>query len=131
MKREILDTNVIVRFLVNDHRDHHRQALRWFTEAQQGKREIIVSSLVIAETSFVLESFYKIKRAAVADALEVFIAQRWLDISDRDVLISAWRYYRNGLHFVDSYLKAWCEVYDCSLLTFDKKLAKTEHGGFA
>lgn len=124
MKQGILDTNVLVRFLVKDHAAHYRQAAQWFREAEEGKRDIIVTPLVIAETSFVLESFYKLKRSDIAHALEIFVSQRWLDVTNRDVVVSLWRYYRIGLHFVDSYLKAWCELNDCDMLTFDKELKK-------
>ncbi len=122
MKSYILDTNIIVRFLVKDHAIHYSQAVQWFAEAERGKRDIRVSPLVIAETSFVLESFYKLKRSDIADALEVFVGQRWFDIEERDVLLYAWHYYRKGLHFVDSYLKAWSKLNNCDILTFDKEL---------
>lgn len=125
MKQGVLDTNVLIRFLVKDHDVHFKQASQWLTEAEEGKRHITVTPLVIAETSFVLESFYKRKRSDIANALEIFIGQRWLDISDRDILLYAWSYYRKGLHFVDSYLKAFCVLNDCDILTFDKELKRT------
>lgn len=124
MRRVVLDTNVLVRFLVKDHVMHYAQTVQWFKDAEQGKMDIVVTPLVIAETSFVLESFYKIERADIADALEVFVGQRWLNVSERDALLYLWNFYRKGLHFVDSYLKAWRELNDCDILTFDKGLKK-------
>lgn len=120
----ILDTNVLVRFLVGDNAPQRAQAERWFKEAEHGRRAIIVSPLVIAETSFVLESFYKQKRGAVADTLEVVVSQRWLNVEERTVMLKALSYYRRGLHFVDSYLRAWTAVHGGEILTFDKDLKK-------
>ncbi|MEK7649205.1 MAG: PIN domain-containing protein [Patescibacteria group bacterium] len=124
MKRAILDTNVIVRFLVKDHIKHYEQAALWFKEAEEGMRDVVITPLVIVETSFVLESFYKLKRSDIANALEVFIGQRWFNVIKRDILLYAWNYYRKGLHFVDSYLKSWSELNGIDILTFDKELSK-------
>lgn len=124
MKNELLDTNVLVRFLVGDHAEHHAQAEKWFHEAEEGKRSIIVTALVIAETTFVLESFYKLQRSEIARALEVFVSQRWLKAEERTALRALWTHYRSGLHFVDSYLLARAELFGETLLTFDKELRR-------
>lgn len=124
MIQSILDTNVVVRFLVGDHPAHSQQAKQWFKEAQDGKRIIMVQSLVIAETCFVLESYYKQSRHAIANTLEVFVSQRWLRVEEREVLLHIWSDYRQGLHFVDSYLRAWTKVHGGEVMSFDKKLMK-------
>lgn len=121
----ILDTNVLVRFLVGDHATQKHRAQEWFEEAERGKRTIIVTALVIAETSFVLESFYKLDRSAIAHALEIFVTQPWLHIEHQDVLIALWPFYQKGFHFVDSYLRSWISAYGGELLTFDKGLLKS------
>ncbi len=125
MKNALLDTNVLVRFLVADHEEHHKQAEKWFREAEKGKRSIVVTSLVIAETAFVLESFYKLKRGDIAKALEVFVNQRWLKVEERATLRLLWTSYRAGFHFVDSYLLARANAANETILTFDKKIASS------
>lgn len=122
--KEILDTNVLVRFLVGDTPAHQRQAEAWFEEARNRKRTLVVDPIVIAETSFVLESVYKKDRQEIADALEVFVSQRWLRVESRRELVALWMWYRRGLHFVDSFLLAWSQIHHGEVLTFDKKLAK-------
>ncbi len=120
----LLDTNVLVRFLVGDNTTQQSQAQEWFKEAQRGKRTIVVTPIVIAETSFVLESYYKQSRDGIASALEVFVAQKWLDVEDRVALQQLWSDYRRGLHFVDSYLLARAHRSGSPLLTFDRQLGK-------
>lgn len=122
MTVSILDTNVLVRFLVGDNAPQRAQAERWFKEAEHNTRTIVVTPLVIAETSFVLESFYKQKRSIIADALEIITSQRWLGLEERQIILKTWTYYRKGLHFVDSYLRAWTAVHGGDILTFDKDL---------
>ena len=124
MKKEILDTNVLLRFLVGDNKQQHQEAERWFKEAEQRKRKIVLVPLVVAETCFVLESFYKKQRKEIAEALEVFLAQRWLEIEERTTLLSLWVWYSKGLRFVDSFLLAWAKIHEGNILTFDQSLSK-------
>lgn len=120
----LLDTNVLVRFLVGDNAIQKEKAAQWFKEAERRDRSIIITPLVIAETSFVLESFYKLSREEIADALEVIVSQRWLDIRERTLLVHLWSFYRKGFHFVDSYLRALVSLHGGELMTFDKKLKR-------
>jgi len=124
MRKQILDTNVLLRFLVGDNEKQQKTASYWFKEAEQRKRKIVIIPLIIAEACFVLESFYKKQRKEIADTLEVFLAQRWLEVEQREVLLSLWLWYRQGLHFVDSFLLAWTQTHTGDILTFDQSLLK-------
>ncbi len=121
---EILDTNVLLRFLVGDNEAQQELAREWFLEAEQGKRKIVISSLIVAEAIFVLESFYKKSRADITSALEVFLSQRWLQVEEREILLMALSFYAQGDHFVDSYLRGASLVKHLGILSFDKKLQK-------
>lgn len=84
---------------------------------------IVVTPLVIAETAFVLETFYRQTRSQIADALEIFLAQPWLVIPEREPLLGLWSWYRQGLHFVDSFLlAAAASEAKAEVLTFDRDL---------
>ncbi|HEX9722271.1 MAG TPA: PIN domain-containing protein [Candidatus Paceibacterota bacterium] len=122
LKKEVLDTNVLLRFLVGDNQSQQKRAAEWFREAEEGRRKITVIPLVIAEACFVLESFYKKPRKEIVQAMEVFVGQRWLQVEERGALVKLWPYYLKNLHFVDSFLLAWCEVHETKLLTFDRQL---------
>lgn len=124
VKTYLLDTNVLVRFLVRDQEEHFREASAWFRSAQNGKIKLVVPTVVIAEACFVLESFYKRGRASIARSMMVFVSQRWLSVPERDIVLGLWEDYERGLHFVDSYLRTWARLEDLSVLSFDKKLNK-------
>ncbi len=120
----LLDTNVILRFLLSEDSPQKQKAMAWLKEAEEGHRSIVVTPLVVAETSFVLESYYEVHRNVIADQLEVFVSQRWLDVEERLTLQALWGDYRKGLHFVDSYLRARALFDDREVLTFDRRLAR-------
>ncbi len=121
---EVVDTNVILRFLVGDHAEQRKQAEGWFKEAEMGTRKLIVTAVVIAETCFVLESVYKKSREEVAQKLTVFVSQPWFSVPEREILMQMWRLYSQGIHFVDAYLVAWKIVNGDSILSFDQKLGR-------
>jgi predicted nucleic-acid-binding protein len=125
-KTFIVDTNVILRFLVGDQPDQLKQAQAWFKLARQGEWQLQISSLVVAECCFVLESFYHIKREQIAQKMSVLLGQRWLQVPERAAFANMWDKYLDGLHFVDSYLLAWAKVHQQQVLSFDEKLKKNE-----
>jgi predicted nucleic-acid-binding protein len=127
---QIIDTNIILRFLVGDDKKQQQKAREIFKEAQAGKRKIIIKPLIIAEACFVLESFYKQQRDKIAASFEVILSQKWLTVEDRETMLSLWPWYRKNFHFVDSYLLAWAEINDAEVISFDKKLLRNlDQGG--
>lgn len=120
----IIDTNVLVRFFVGDNPKQLATAKTWFNQAKTGKKTIRVQTIVVAETCFVLESFYKQSRQNIAQTFEVFLSQRWLKVENRQVLLALWPWYKKGLHFVDSFLLSWLQANNGRLLTFDQTLQK-------
>lgn len=124
---ELLDTNVILRYVVGDDKKQHEQSKHIFKEAQQGKRMLVVKALVIAECCFVLESFYKKSHQEIAEPFEVILSQKWLKVEERETLLGALHRYLEGKHFVDAYLSAAALVEGGSICTFDKKLLRSSN----
>lgn len=122
--KEILDTNIILRFFVGDNKAQQNRSKLIFAEAEKGKRKLLVKPLVVAECCFVLESFYKKKRDQIASSFEVFLSQKWLEVEGREELLLMWNWYRKNFHFVDSYLLAWAKIKKSKIVSFDKKLLK-------
>ncbi len=122
MKSSIVDTNVILRYLLGDNPEQQAQARKWFKQAEENRRELLVTPIVIAEVSFILESFYKKNREEIADVLLVLVSQKWLQVEERTILIGLWRWYKQGFHFVDSYLLSWKKEHAGKVLTFDTEM---------
>ena len=81
---------------------------------------------MVAESCFVLESFYKKERKEIARVFEVFLSQKWLVVENSQALTGLWPWYRKGFHFVDSFLLATASAEKVKILSFDKKLSKEQ-----
>lgn len=126
----ILDTNIILRYIVGDDKAQKIKARKVFLEAEKGKIKLQIKTVVIAEVCYVLESFYKKSKDEIADKMEVLLSAKWLKVEDRQPLLSMWLWYRDNLHFVDSYLLACAKLGKSKILTFDKNLNKKLQNDF-
>lgn len=118
----LVDTNIILRFLLEDNLPQQKQVARWFRKAEQNKLNLYIKPIVVAESCYVLESYYKMSRQKIGTAFEVLLSQRWLHVEQRNVLLALWPWYIRGFHFVDSYLQTIAQIEDMKVLTFDKKI---------
>lgn len=121
---QVVDTNIILRYLVGDNKAQYKTAESLFKSAESGRLKLIVKPLVISEVIFVLESFYKNNRDDIAETMESFLSQKWLKVEERETLLSLWNWYRKNFHFVDSYLLSWAKVNNGKIATFDERLLK-------
>lgn len=120
--KSILDTNVLVHFVLGDNKTQKNQALEWFRQATVGERTIVVKPAVIAETVYVLESFYKQTREDITGTLLPFLGSPILVVEDRETLLKLWPDYLSGLHFIDAYLLSLARQDSAEVLSFDKAL---------
>ena len=124
-KQRLVDTNLIVRYLVQDHEKHARAAGKLFDACDRGDLEIVVLPVVLAECVFVLESFYRQPRADIALALGRLISSPGVEISEVTVHLDALnRYKRSKAHFVDCLLAATAVAKNVPVSTFDQDFRK-------
>ena len=124
-KRRLVGTNIIVRYLVQDHEKHAKAAGKLFEACDRGDVEIVVLPAVLAECVFVLESFYEHPRAGIAAALGALISSPGVQISEAAIHLDALdRYRRTKVHFVDCLLAAAARAEDTPVATFDQDFRK-------
>ena len=123
--RRLIDTNLIVRYLVQDHEKHARVAGRLFDACDHRELTIVVLPAVLAECVFVLESFYERPRADIASALGRLISSPGIEISGAAVHIDALNRYKNTrAHFVDCLIAATAVAENTPVATFDQGFRK-------
>jgi predicted nucleic-acid-binding protein len=120
-----LDTNVLVRFLVQDDPEQSRVAgeiIDQLTDEAPG----FVSREVLVELVWVLERAYRLARAEIAGAIDGLLASTELAVEGADAIGAALELYRNdGFGFADLMIAAAARRAGASeLLTFDRKAAR-------
>jgi predicted nucleic-acid-binding protein len=65
-----LDTNVLIRYLTKDDASQYAKAKRLIDEAVARDERLLISSTVLCETTWVLETTYDYPRNEIADVLE-------------------------------------------------------------
>jgi predicted nucleic-acid-binding protein len=120
-----LDTNVLVRFLVQDDPLQAQLATKvidQLTDDAQG----FVSREVLIELVWVLERAYRLGRTEIASALDGLLSATELNIEGSDEVAPALELYRNdGFGFADLMIAAAARRAGASeLVTFDRKAAR-------
>lgn len=127
--RIVVDTNLIVRYLVQDNEKQARAAGRIFGTCDRGELAIVVLPAVLAECVFVLESFYGHARLAIASALTTLISSPGVEIAPLATHLDAFldaldRYRRTNVHFVDCLIAATASAADIPVASFDREFRK-------
>jgi predicted nucleic-acid-binding protein len=124
-QQRLVDPNLIVRYLVQDHEKHAKAAGKLFDACDRGDLVVVVLPTVLAECVFVLESFYRHPRPDIASALTRLISSPGIEINDVAVNLDALnRYQRTKAHFVDCLIAATAVVHNIPVSTFDQDFRK-------
>lgn len=121
MKKYIVDTNITLRYLVQEGTEQNEKARALFARVDAGELILVVPEIVVAEVIWVLKSYYQQERTTIATYLEKFLKSDNLECSD--AMIEAVRLY--GLHnldIVDLYLYATSLTTKLPVITWDNKL---------
>ena len=124
-KRRLVDNNLIVRYLVQDHEKHAKAAGRLFDACDRGDVVIVVLPAVLAECVFVLESFYEHPRGDIASALGRLISSPCVEIDGAAIHLDALdRYRKTKVHFVDCLIAATAATENMPVASFDQDFRK-------
>lgn len=100
-----LDTNVLVRYLTQDHPAQSATVTREIEAAARNAVKMVVSPIVLCELVWVLESAYGRSRTEVAGVLDRVLRTAEFEMLEKDLLWPALEAYRRGPgDFADYYL---------------------------
>ncbi len=117
----IVDTNVILRYLLKDHQELYTKSEELFKGAISGKTKLYIIQSVVAEVVYVLLKLYKIDREVISDTLLKLINLRGIEVQDYEQTILALEIFKSrNLDFVDCILCAYSKRY--KVVSFDGKL---------
>jgi len=122
-----LDTNVLLRFLLDDHPELSKAAAGLFQQAADEKCLLILTDLGIAEAVWVLTSFYKLERQKVAESLAKLLIKAGVHCPTLEPVLDALaRFKATNCDFFDCYLAAQAASSGVAIASFDKDLRKFE-----
>ncbi len=119
-----IDTNVLIRHLTGDPPAMAARATAYL----QVETELLLADLVVAETIFVLESFYETPRVEIAEVVRSLLAFSSIVVVDRDVLLRAVEVYETDrLDFAEAYLVACAESTGVGrVASFDRSIDRVQ-----
>ncbi len=119
-----VDTNILVRHLTGDPPDMAQRATRYLAS----ERDLLLVDLIVAETVYVLESFYETPRSQVAEAIRSLIAFESIVCVDPALLLRTVEVYETDrLDFAEAYLVACAETTEVGrVASFDRAVDRID-----
>ncbi|WDN90525.1 hypothetical protein BuS5_03496 [Desulfosarcina sp. BuS5] len=122
----LLDTNVIVRFLVSDQSPKYKNLYSFFKSLEYGKMKVELKLIVLFQVLFVLKSFYKVPKDQIAKGITDLLKYKGIVIKNKTMIrrmMEMW--YNKKLDIVDCYLIAILESDSQNLLySYDRDFDK-------
>jgi predicted nucleic-acid-binding protein len=117
-RKVMLDTNAVLRFIVDDDKEKSNKVSDLITTA-----DCIVSIEVIAETVYNLEKYYGHLRQFIAEEIKDFIRIKENLVFEENVIHYGCNIYASTrLDFIDCLLVGYANVKDSQIFTFDADL---------
>lgn len=119
-----VDTNVIVRYLVQDDLAQARKVDSFLSEAMDSGTPLHIDDIVLCETVWVLRAAYRMGKATIVTTLDKIMSTTLFSFDDRALLRSALADYRDGEADFSDYVigrrnaRAGCR----HTVTFDRSL---------
>lgn len=123
MKAFFIDTNLFIRYFTNDDPKKADRVDRLLEQAVNGKIELMTAEIVLAEVVWVLESYYELEKARIAEMLKAILSTPGIKVLNGKIVQKALKYYSDkNIDFVDAYIVAVMEKYKIAgIYSFDKK----------
>ncbi len=99
-----VDTNIFLRFLLDDDKAKASACRRLFERSLQHNEVLVTTPLAIAEVIWVLEKSYKYPRAKIADGVLKILATDNINIDGKAILMESIGLYRiKNIDFIDAF----------------------------
>ena len=123
MKKVFIDTNLFIRYLVNDNLEMAEQVEQLFDKAASGDLRLVTGPPVFFELAWTLKSFYKKDREYIYECLKSILGIEGLETLDVDILEPALEIFNHAaIDFADAYIAALAKsVQADSIATFNQK----------
>ena len=121
----LLDTNIVIRFLMKDGGKHYEDSKNIFRDIKDGKFKAELLDVIVAEVVYVLHSFYKHTKEEIVRKLKDLFAQDNIYIDNKPIVFKALDTFANkNIDFADAILCAKKNLEGYEVMSFDKDVKK-------
>jgi len=123
-----LDTNLLLRYFTRDDEEKAKAVLELLKRVERNEEKVLISPLVIFETVFTLQSYYKLSREEIKDLLMPILNLRGLKLDFRNIFEKALEAYsKMNISFVDIFNYYFMLEYKVNeIYSFDEDFDKME-----
>src|SRR5712691_5346132 len=120
------DTNVLIRFLVQQPLDQYTRVRALMAKVSEGQVEIRISAVVVGEVAAILRHVYRQPQAEVAQALLALVTARGVQLDEQAIVVAALEHARDltDIDFVDAYVAEKAAGDGLAVASFDEALHK-------
>lgn len=125
MKTVHIDTNVFIRFFIEDIPDQYQQARELFETIESKETIGLISILVLNEVIWIMEHYYNLRRSLYLPKLMRLLSLPGIRIIEtkKDVIVVVFEKMQStSIDFTDVYL--WCIAGNETIVSFDKDFTK-------
>ena len=115
-----IDTNILIRHLTGDPPDLAARATAFLRDAE----ELLLADVIVAETVYVLESFYEVPADEVARLVRSIIAFDPIEVMSKPLLLRSLEVYEtHRIDYAEAYLVASAEASQVGkIASFDRAI---------
>lgn len=120
MAKILIDTNLIIRFLVND----EPQKVDRIEKFLSNKDKKVLQDTIVAEIVWVLSSFYKLPKLSIIEKIRALINTENIECNNSllEEVFSLWEEY--NISFIDAFLAAIAKQQNIRIYSYDEKFDK-------
>lgn len=123
--KKIIDTNIIIRFLVWDDEELYKKSYEIFRQIENDEIEVVITEWVVLECLYVLEKIYEISKIEIIDKLKMILFLDNVINSDKLEIIEALNLViYEKIDFINAIIITKAKYNNLEVVSFDKKINK-------
>lgn len=123
MSKALLDTNVILRYLLGDDEKKRAECASLFRTARDKRVSLILPPIVVYEVVWVLERTYKIDKKKISEVIRAVLNTPEIECDSADMLrLALDTYEKKNVKFGDAVIAAWGREREIGVIyTYDER----------
>lgn len=121
MNKFLVDTNVLIRLIVNDDPVKFNTIVKLVEKVEKNEITLVIPTVVIAECCWLLKSFYKLDKPKISEYLLDIIESENVEPEEDNVIKALKMYSDKNVDFADALISSKAANNKLAVLTWDKK----------